>query len=332
MGLVRRREEKWQYLDKIQFIRNFMEQGYEMEKLVGESQIEIEQTENDQEALNLLTEDLFEAIRKCNESDQERFTVLLPAGRAAEKLFVILRDRLSEIDFSKVHFIQAEQLWPIPKDHPVSLLGGMEKALLEGGISEENIHEFDSEAENEEDATREVQEALCFGIDYAIAGLNASGAIAGLRDGEEFRTKHIDMVNLDLKSELISRDDLGMTDLPYRPMEELVRLMYEKYWPNDPENGPARMFAPGWKYMIEARKLAILGTGASKKEAIQVALANTGVEIPIKDPENNLIDVIMAGKRDIDDQKRHLTSTGEIALSRRKNQLPTKIYTDYPIK
>jgi hypothetical protein len=84
--------------------------------------------------------------------------------------------------------------------------------------------------------------------------------------------------------------------------------------------------------MLEAGQLAILATGESKKEAVRVAFANIGIDVPIKGPDNNLVDVIAPGKRDIDDQNRHLTSTGEIALSRRKDQLSTRIYTDYPLK
>lgn len=308
-----------------------MEGETEMEKTTSQNFIEIEQAESEQQSLESLANDLVENIRIFNESEDERYTILLPAGSAAEKLFIILQEKLKEVDLTKVHFVQAEQLWPIEKNHPASLLGGMEKTLIDVGVPENNIHLFDSQAEKESEAMEEVVTALDSGIDYALLGLNTSGAVAGIRDGEEFKTEHIDMVNLDLNS-LTSRENLGMEDLPYKGMSELVKQMNEKFWPDDPASRPRKMLAPGWKYLLESRNLAILATGESKKEAIKVVVANMGTEIPIRTPDHQLVDVLITPPRDIEDQSRHLTSTGEIALSREKSHLKTKIYTDYSVK
>lgn len=307
-----------------------METGSEMEKIGNQALIEIDQAENEYEALKSLTDDLFNKTKQFDEGNSARFTILMPAGGAAEKFFEIFQDNSEGMDFSKTHFIQAEQLWPIPKDHPASLLGGMEKALINSGVPKENIHLFNSEATNEQEATSEVEGALNYGIDYAIVGLNSSGAIAGLRDGEEFKTKHFGMVDIDIKKpDLYSREDLGMTDLPYKSLKELVEKMFEKYWPDDIASRPSRMFGPGWEHLLKAKELAILATGVSKKEAVNVAISNVGVDVPVKKVSGENLDIVISKPRDITDKSRHLTSTGEIALSRQKNNFKTRIYTDY---
>lgn len=178
------------------------------------------------------------AGKKCN--------VLLPSGNDANVFYSELAKEvdLSEGNFGNVLFIQAEELKPIPKFHPVSFACQIKKNL-EGPLGKNiNIHYLDGADE---------KFVKSINLDVAIIGVNDAGDVLGMSPSVYEEKNYINNI-----------------DIPLLKWEFYLRK--NNFLDKAQEIEKPNLVSIGSKRLVESPYLYVLSTGKNKSPAISDVL------------------------------------------------------------
>jgi len=287
--------------------------------------ITLEVSDNETNALDSARRDLVGAVQKHFATSDTEYKILLPVGRAAELMFADAASLVQELqetgaDINKIIFIEGEGLWPLAKDHPAAFQTKMENGLIQAGVPRDNIICFDTEAENVELAYAPVKEAVKGGIDYAILGLNDSGAVAGLRDSKEYEGDNSAVTQFNIDN-LPTRAEIDFAGLPGVDLKTAVGKMVDKHG-FTPGTEPKYFFGAGWDTMSQAKNFALLATGESKKPAVEMLLPTLGTAVRVENGDEKKDWKMPRGADQI-------FSSAEVLLTRAQANLSSKVYLDY---
>ena len=177
----------------------------------------------------------------------------LPAGRTPLGMYaeLIKAYRDQQLDFSRLRTFNLDEYLGLAKNHPNSYHTSMHRHFFDHiNLSPENIHIPDGspgtdpqvESKRYEDAIRDVG-----GIDLLIMGIGANGHIAFNEPGSSFdsRTRAVDLAPETIAN--ARQDFVG-------------------------EAVPTRAITMGIGTMLEARRILLLASGASKAHAVERTL------------------------------------------------------------
>lgn len=176
----------------------------------------------------------------------------LPTGNTPLGMFRILIDRIrrGEVDASRAQWFLLDEYVGIDDDDPESLTRWLKAEFLTpAGIPGENIHELPSTAEDLTEAARQYEEHLARhgGFELAVLGLGGNGHIAYNEPGSplESRTRVLTLT------------------------EESIEQA-RGYFAG--RTVPTQAISAGVGTLLEARKIVLMVSGASKAEILRDAL------------------------------------------------------------
>jgi glucosamine-6-phosphate deaminase len=191
---------------------------------------------------------LIKAIRA-----KPNLTLGLPTGNTPLGMYEELVNRYREerLDFSQLRTFNLDEYLGLPADHPKNYHAYMQLNLFQHvNVAPANIHIPDGspgidpvvESERYETAIRDAG-----GIDLLIVGVAGNGHIAFNEPGSAFdsRTRAVDLA------------------------PETIRNAQQHF---GDEPAPSRAITMGIGTMLEARRILLLASGASKANAVQAAL------------------------------------------------------------
>lgn len=183
-------------------------------------------------------------------SEKQRFTIALSGGSTPKILFQHLAAQYRErIPWERVHFFWGDERC-VPPDHPESNFKMTDEALFRPvSMPPENIHRIRGEAPEEEEAVRYSVEIQQFvpqengwpAFDLILLGIGADGHTAS-----------------------IFPDRMALLEA-----EEICAVA------THPESGQRRISLTG-RVISNARKVAFLVTGSSKREVVREILERRG--------------------------------------------------------
>ena len=173
-------------------------------------------------------------------------TLGLPTGNTPLGMYeeLVQRYRNEHLDFSMVRTFNLDEYLGLPQDHPMSFRAYMRQHFWDHvNVVPSNTHIPDTESESYETA---IQQAG--GIDLLIVGIAANGHIAFNEPGSSFdsRTRTVN-----LAPETIANA--------------------RRYFGSD-DDVPRMAVTMGVRTILDARRILLLASGASKAEAVDRAL------------------------------------------------------------
>jgi glucosamine-6-phosphate deaminase len=176
----------------------------------------------------------------------------LPTGNTPLGMFQILIERIQsgELDASRAQFFLLDEYVGIDDDDPESLTRWLKAAFLTpAGIPEEHIHELPTMAEDLEAAARGYEELLARhgGYELAVLGMGNNGHIAYNEPGS----------TADSRTRVLTLTEESI---------EQARGYFAG------RTVPTQAITAGVGTLLEARKIVLIVSGASKAEILRDAL------------------------------------------------------------
>jgi glucosamine-6-phosphate deaminase len=177
----------------------------------------------------------------------------LPTGSSPLGMYeeLVRRYQSERLDFSQVRTFNLDEYLGLSSDHPMSYHCYMQQHLFaQINIAAENVHIPDgSPGVDAEAESKQYEEAIleASGIDLLIVGIAANGHIAFNEPGSAFdsRTRSVDLAAETLDNA-------------------------RQYFGDEPV--PRRAITMGIGTILEARRILLLASGASKADAVERAL------------------------------------------------------------
>lgn len=192
-------------------------------------------------------------------STKEQIKIGLPFGSDAGIFLKLLAERIKQenINISNVCFLETEEAFPMKHNNENAFSQQIQQTFIKPlKLSPDQYYLINSSLATVEDTMHKFKEKL-EGVDVLVAGLNDSGAVYGLRAGQELKYENIDI------------NRIKESDMPEGMKEGWKKMITEKFSDYPVEEIPTDFISLGFEPVDKAKVFIVIGSGPRKKSALE---------------------------------------------------------------